>query len=52
MSKTTGKQQRGQLRQQQSEPAFNIRNLPKEPVSEYGVTPRIQTFLEVNSQFP
>jgi hypothetical protein len=47
MTKTAGKQ-RNQLRQQQtSDPSFSLRSLPKPPINDYGVTPRIQTFLEV-----
>lgn len=51
MTKTPGKQ-RNQKQQATAEPAFNLRNLPSPQVSEYGVTGRIQTFLEVSSSVP
>lgn len=49
MTKTAGKQ-RNQSRQQPEptpEPGLVLRNLPKAPIGEMGVMPRIQTFLEV-----
>ncbi|KAF2405003.1 hypothetical protein EJ06DRAFT_525579 [Trichodelitschia bisporula] len=46
MTKSAGKA-RNARQQPQADPAFELRHLPKPPVTDLGVTPRIQGFLEV-----
>jgi len=47
MTKTAGKQRNQAKNQAAAQPSLDPRLLPQAPVGEYGITTRVQTFLEV-----